>query len=127
MQFPWRRDEPQPRVVVVIVSGACCIPGMAPFDEQARKVIEQAISETGVEARMHVMPATKAYFGGIPKQVMGQLVAADQRGEMPVPAVLINGKAVSFGVPKVEDVKAALIAASEGGAALASRENANGQ
>lgn len=116
MWLPWRRDEPQSGVVVVIVSGACCIPGMAPFDEQARKVIEQAISETGVEARVHVMPATKAYFGGIPKQVMGQLVSSMQRGQMPVPAILINGKPISYGVPKVQDVGAALLAASAHGA-----------
>lgn len=111
MRLPWRRVEPQSAVVVVVVSGTCCMPSMAPFDEQARKVIEQAISETGVEARVHMMPATKAYFGGIPPQVMGHLVSSFQRGQMPIPAILIDGKPVSCGVPKVDDVKAALIAA----------------
>jgi len=111
MRLPWRRVEPQSAVVVVVVSGTCCMPGLAPFDEQARNIIEQAISETGVEARVQMMPATKAYFGGIPPQVMGQLISSFQRGQMPIPAILIDGKPVSCGVPKVEDVKAALVAA----------------
>ena len=60
----WRNDR---QTGVVIISGSCCIPGMAPFDEQARRVVDQAIAETGVAAQVRMMPATTAYMGGAPK------------------------------------------------------------
>lgn len=100
-------------LAVVVISGACCIPGTAPLDEQARQIIAQAIGETGVTARVEAMPASRAYFGAIPKQVMAQLIAAAGRGQMPVPAVLVNGTAVSLGVPSLEQMKRALLEACE--------------
>ncbi len=94
---------------IVIISGSCCIPGMAVFDEQARRIVQQAITETGVEAQVRMMPATSAYFGGVPREVMAQIMNVfNQTGRMPLPAVLVNGKAVSYGVPNVEDIKAVL-------------------
>ncbi|CAG0979945.1 MAG: hypothetical protein OIN86_02910 [Candidatus Methanoperedens sp.] len=95
---------------VIIISGSCCIPGMAPFDEQAKRVVEQAVSETDVKVQVKVIPASTAYFGAIPKDVMAKIITEfNQSGRMPLPAVLINGKVVSYGVPKVEDVKTALL------------------
>lgn len=105
-----QKDSP---VSIVIISASCCIPGMAVFDEQARRVVEQAISDSGVEARVKVMPATTAYFGGAPKRVMQELMAMSNQGKLGVPAVLINGRAVSYGVPQVEDLKVALLQAVE--------------
>lgn len=117
MRLPWRNGgQSPPGITVLIVSGACCIRGMAPLDERAREVIDQAIAETGAVARVTVMPATTAYFGGIPRGVMAQLVADANQGRMPVPAVLVNGHVVSLGVPTVEQVKAALTEASDGAA-----------
>lgn len=116
----FRREEPkveQKQVGVVIISASCCIPGMAAFDEQARKVVEQAIAETGVAARVEVMPATKAYFGGAPKEVMARLMSDSNQGKLSVPAILLNGKDVSYGVPELEDLKAALLLANEAGSA----------
>ncbi len=100
-------------LAVVVISGACCIPGMAPFDEQARQIIERAIRETGVAAKVEAMPATKAFFGGVPKQIVSQLMATANRGQMPVPAVLVNGRPVSLGVPTLEQMKGALLEACE--------------
>lgn len=97
---------------VVIISGSCCIPGMAPLDEQALRIVERAVSETGLAAQVEVVPATAAFFGGAPKEVTSELMADFQSGGMPVPAILINGKIVSCGVPNIEDVKAALIRAA---------------
>ncbi|NJD77738.1 MAG: hypothetical protein FIB08_11695 [Candidatus Methanoperedens sp.] len=101
---------------IIIISGSCCIPGMAPFDEQAKHVVEQALSETDVKAQVKVIPASTAYFGAVPKEVMTKIITElNQSGRMPVPAVLINGKIISYGVPKVEDVKTALLQAMDAG------------
>lgn len=97
-------------VGIVIISAACCMPGMAPLDEQARRIVEQAISETGVKAQVSIMPATTAYFGGVPKQIMAQLISMSQSGRLPVPAILINGKPVCYGMPELENFKSALLA-----------------
>jgi hypothetical protein len=97
-------------VGVIIISGSCCIPGMAPFDEQAKHAVEQAVSETDVKVQVKVIPVSTAYFGAVPKEVMTKIIAEfNQSGRMPLPAVLINGRIVSYGVPKVEDVKKALL------------------
>ncbi len=113
MRLPWRGDQPPAAITVLIVSGACCIRGMAPLDQKTREVVDQAMAEVGVSARVTVMPATTAYFGGIPRAVMARLVAGANQGRMPVPAVLVNGVMVSLGVPTVEQVKVALIEARE--------------
>jgi hypothetical protein len=109
MRLPLHRDEPE--VAVLIISGACCIPAMAPFDEKARQVIDQAIAESGVAAEVKVMPATHAYYGGVPRKIWAQLLVAFQWGH--TPAVLLNGKPVFYGLPNIEAVKAALLAAIE--------------
>jgi len=85
---------------------------MAPLDEQARRVVEQAIAETGVAARLTIMPATTAYFGGVPKEVMARLMSDSESGRLGVPAILVNGGAVSYGVPTVEQIKSALLGAA---------------
>ena len=110
MQSIFHRNDH--RVGIVIISAACCMPGMAPLDEQARRIVEQAISETGVEAQVKIMPATTAFFGGVPRQIMAELVNLSQSGRLGVPAVLINGKAISYGVPEIEVIKAALLQAA---------------
>ncbi len=98
------------KVGIVIISGSCCIPGMAPLEERARHVLERAISETGVACQVKTMPATTAYMGGAPKEVIAQLMDQyNQTGQIGLPAILINGKAVSFGVPDVQQIKTALL------------------
>jgi TRC40/GET3/ArsA family transport-energizing ATPase len=93
-----------PCVPVVIVSASCCVRGMEAFDEQARRVVQQAIAETGVEALVDVMPATTAFLGGIPRPIMTELMTRAQTGQMPVPAVLVDGKPISYGVPGVKEM-----------------------
>jgi len=95
---------------VIIISGSCCIPGMAPFDEQAKRVVEQAVSETDLKVQVKVIPASTAYFGAVPKEVMTKIITEfNQSKRMPLPAVLINGKVISYGVPQVDDIKKALL------------------
>ncbi len=108
MKLDFRRKEAP--VGIVIISAACCVPGMAPLDEQARRIVEQAISETGVEAQVKIMPATTAFFGGVPRQIMAELMNRSQSGQLPVPAILIYGKPVSYGMPELENFKSALLA-----------------
>ncbi|MCZ7573688.1 MAG: thioredoxin family protein [Ardenticatenaceae bacterium] len=108
MRLDFRRNDSH--VGIVLVTGSCCIPGMAPFDEHARRIVEQAIAETGVTVQVKVMPATTAYMGGIPKKVIAQLINAfNQSGQMSLPAVLVNGELIAAGVPQLEDIKSALL------------------
>lgn len=108
MRLSFRKNNSE--AGVIIISGSCCIPGMAPFDEQAKRVVEQAVSETNVKVQVKVIPASTAFFGALPKDVMAKVIAEfNQSGRMPLPAVLINGKIVSYGVPQVEDIKKALL------------------
>ena len=110
MPFDFLRKDSKPSVSIVIIGTACCMPGMAPFDEAAHRIVKQAIAETGVEARVKMMPATTAMMGGVPKEIMGRLIGViNQTGQMPLPAVLVNGEPVSYGVPELEDIKSALL------------------
>ena len=97
---------------VVIVTGSCCVPGMAPFEERARQIVEQAIAETGVAAQVRMMPATTAYLGGVPTKVMAELIGGfNETGRITLPAVLLNGEVVSTGAVELDNVKAALLRA----------------
>ncbi len=112
MQFSFRKNNSEPGII--IISGSCCIPGMATFDEQAKHVVEQAISQIDVKAQVKIIPASTAFFGSVPKEVMAKIIAEfNQSGRIPLPAVLINGKIVSYGVPQIEDIKIALLQAME--------------
>lgn len=112
MLFNFRRNDSQ--VGIVIISGSCCFPGMAAFDEQARRVVEQAVSETGVVAKVKVVPASSAMFGGVSKDILNKLMSDyNLTGKVGLPAILINGKAISYGVPEVEKVKSELIQVAE--------------
>ncbi len=102
-------------VGIVLISGSCCLPGMAPFDEQARRIVEQAVAETGIKAQLTTLPVSKAYFGGVPRSVLDQLSEKlNQTGQLPLPAVLINGAPVSMGVPTLDTIITALRQAVNG-------------
>ncbi len=94
---------------IVILSAACCIPSMAGFDKQAEQIVGKAITETGIEAEVKIVPVTTAIFGGgVPKKVMGELMAMFNQGKIAAPAVLINGEVISYGIPTPEIMKEAL-------------------
>jgi len=102
--------KPDPsKTTVVMLSAACCIPGMAGFDEQAKKIVEQAIIETGANAQLKVVAATTAMFGGgVSRKVMGELMTMFNQGKMVAPAILINGEVISYGVPTLDLMKETL-------------------
>ena len=43
-------------MTILVLSAACCYPGMATLDEQAKKVIEQAARESDVETEVKIIP-----------------------------------------------------------------------
>lgn len=93
---------------VVILSAACCNPSMGGLDEQARRIVERAAAETGVEVRVSTQPMASALYGGVPKDVVEQLKRDQAAGGLRMPVVMVNGKAVSRGTPDAERITAAL-------------------
>lgn len=104
-----RRRRRDSATGVVIVSASCCIRGMEAFDEQAERIVREAATKSGVPVRVEVLPVTKAMFGGLPRKVIDELMARANAGEMPVPAVLVDGVVVSYGVPTLEKMESALM------------------
>jgi hypothetical protein len=58
------------------------------------------------------MPATTAFFGGAPKDVMAKLMTDFQSGKASAPAILIDGRPVSYGIPTLEQMKLAVVEAA---------------
>ncbi len=107
--------EPKPKatkseeVIILLVSGGCCIPGMAALDQQAQQIIDQALRETRIAAQVRTLPVSSALQGGIPAEILKETgLAINPANLMRLPALLINGKLISFGVPELEQVKSAL-------------------
>lgn len=100
---------------IVILSAACCAPGMEVFDRETCKRVEKAISETKVAAKVEIVSAAKAYFSfGALKSVLNKAMSDySESGAVKFPAILINGTVISYGVPDVESIKSALIQASK--------------
>ena len=98
-------------VGIVLISGTCCNPSLAAADERARRVIEEAASQAGVMVQIEVMTMTSAYYSA-PRDVKRRLMGEFAGGGINVPAILIGGKAVSYGVPSLEVIKAALLDAT---------------
>ncbi len=96
-------------VRVVVVSGGCCIPGMATLDEHAQRLVAEAAAETGVQVRLTVLPATSAFLGGAAAPQMARLLAEfNQSGRVGLPLILVEGEPVGSGLPTLEQLKAAL-------------------
>lgn len=98
-------------VGIVLISGTCCNPSLAITDGKARRVIEEAAAQTGVEVRVEMMTMSSAYYSA-PNDVRRRLMGDFAGGSISVPAILIGGKAVSYGVPSIEVMKEALLRAS---------------
>jgi hypothetical protein len=96
--------------IILLISGTCCFPQMAGLDQQAKKVINQALEETGIKAQVRTVTASSAVQGGIPLEILKTSgLAADVSNIMRLPAVLINNRLISFGIPKLDEIKNALI------------------
>jgi hypothetical protein len=96
--------------VILLISGTCCFPQMAALDRQAQQIIHQALEETGIKAQVRTVTASSAVSGGIPSEVLNTSgLAADVKNIMRLPAILINNQLVSFGIPRLDEIKSALI------------------
>lgn len=94
---------------IVIITGSCCIPGMVKLDEEAGQLVNQAVAETGVAVRIKLLPVSKAILGGLPKDVYNKLIGGyNSTGRIGLPAVLIDGKLVTYGVVDYESIKTQL-------------------
>lgn len=99
---------------IVIITGSCCMPGMAALDEEAGRLVNQASSETDVPVRIKLLPVSKAMFGGVPKDVYGKLMGEyNSTGRIGLPAVLIDGKLATYGVVDYESIKSQLLKTDE--------------
>lgn len=87
---------------IIMISGACCIPSMARLDTEARKIIDEAISLTGVQAKVSKITASEAFVNGAYRKLI-------KKGIENTPVVIIDGEVVSYGIPSLEDVKNALL------------------
>ena len=111
LQFGRAPEEPAhgDETTVVIVSGACCFPPLRTFDNEARRIVDAAIAEAGVPARVVAMSMAQAYYGGLPKAIADEgKRKKDEVGMAMFPTVLVDLAVVSYGVPTVEAVVAAL-------------------
>jgi hypothetical protein len=96
-------------VVILIVSGNCCVPQLAVLDQQAQQIIHQALEETGITAQVRIVTISSALSGGIPSEILKSIgLAIDASNIMRLPAVLINNRFISFGVPQLDVIKNAL-------------------
>ena len=110
MPFNLFRKDPKAHPVVMIITGSCCIPGFAPLDEQARQAVKQAIAETGTDVQVREIPASSAMYGAVPRSLIAQWFQSANSGQMPLPAVLVNGNVASTGIPaNIEAIKTALL------------------
>jgi hypothetical protein len=71
-------------VGVAIISASCCFPGVAPFEEQAKRIVEQAITESAVNAEVKVLPVS-SYYHSIPREVVPKLIADYNQGKISAP------------------------------------------
>lgn len=98
-----------PEVIILLVSGTCCFPQLAVFDQQARQIIDQALKETGTPAQVRILTASSAVRGGIPFEILQSTgLVSDVSNIARLPAVLINNRLISFGIPKLDAIKDAL-------------------
>jgi hypothetical protein len=96
-------------VIILLVSGTCCVPQLAIPDQQAQQIIHQALDETGISAQVRTLTIGSALSGGIPMEIIKSIgIAIDPSNIMRLPAVFINNKFISFGVPGLDVIKTAL-------------------
>jgi hypothetical protein len=108
MEQPHASNSPS-EVVILLVSGSCCVPQLAVRDQQAQQIIQQALAETGTPAQVRTLTASSAVRGGISSEVLHSIgVAIDGSNIMRLPAVLINNQLISLGVPQLDVIKTAL-------------------
>lgn len=97
---------------ILIVNGSCCMPQMAPLEEQVLRMVEQVIAEEHLDAVVQTMSMSQAYFGGIPRAILvPEMEKSARTGEMGLPVVMVDGKVATRGLPDPATLRAALLGA----------------
>lgn len=105
---------PNTDIVILLVSGSCCLPGLAVHDQQAQQVIEQVLADTGIAAVIKIVPVSSALQGGILSDLLNGMDLQAQRANLTrLPALFINGKLIGFGIPEPRQVKSILLSLQE--------------
>lgn len=95
---------------IVIITGNCCFPGIEPFDQIARQAVQLAIDETGLSAQVKEITAIAAMYGAVPDELKVQFAnSISNSGEIPLPAIILNGKVVSYGQRDLNTIKKAIV------------------
>jgi hypothetical protein len=93
-------------IIILLVSGTCCVPQLAIADQQAKQIIQQALQETGVSAQVKTLTISSALTGGIPMEIIKSIgIKADPSNIMRLPAIFINNRFISLGVPQLDVIK----------------------
>lgn len=101
--------EPKQEAIILLISGACCMPQLAGLDQQAQQIIHQALKETSISAQIRTVTISSVAQGGVPAEIVKEIQdSIGPNNPLRLPALLINGKFVSFGVPKLNQIKSAL-------------------
>jgi hypothetical protein len=85
------------RVGVIIVTGGCCGGDTSGAVARARSLIERIGAELGVPVLIKELGGAQAMRGGLPSSLVAEAREEyARRGRLIVPAIVINGKWVSF-------------------------------
>ncbi|HAS74254.1 MAG TPA: hypothetical protein DCS67_08940 [Clostridiales bacterium UBA8960] len=77
--------------VVIMVSGSCCMPWLASYEDKLEANIKSMIKSSDVPINYIYIPVTKAMFSGVPKVIYDELMQLYQtKGNLPLPAVIVN-------------------------------------
>jgi hypothetical protein len=99
----------QAEIIILLVSATCCVPQLAIRDHQADQIIRQALEEMGLTAQVRKLSVSSALSGGIPMHIIKSTgLAIDPSNIMRLPAIFINNRFISFGVPSLDVIKSAL-------------------
>ena len=95
--------------IILLISGACCMPQLAGLDQQAQQIIRQAVEETGTPAQVRTVTISSVAQGGVPAEIIKEIQdSIGPNNPLRLPALLINEKLVSFGMPELNQIKSAL-------------------
>lgn len=97
------------KMKIAVISLACCNPALAIYDQQYVSKIKEALTKTGVDAQVEVIPASDAFLGLKLSYVNKLMPLFNKYGTAVAPALFINGELVLYGgVPSVGKIMEAI-------------------
>ncbi len=91
------------KMKITVVSLACCNPAFSAPDQQYISRIREALTKTGLEAQLELLPASDAFFGMKVGYVRKLWPLFNKYGMAVAPALFINGDLMLYGgLPSIE-------------------------